>query len=148
MTYNLHIILRYEMENALLEDRLAVKDAPDAWNAKMEEMLGLTPPNNREGILQDVHWSIGIMGYFPTYTLGNVLSAQLWEKALDEVESIPMDVKQGHFEPLLAWLRENIHQHGRKYLPQELIRRATGKPLETAPYVRYLKAKFGDIYGV
>jgi carboxypeptidase Taq len=148
VTYNLHIILRYEMENALLEDRLAVKDAPDAWNAKMEEMLGLTPPNNREGILQDVHWSIGIMGYFPTYTLGNVLSAQLWEKALEEVECIPTDVKQAHFEPLLAWLRENIHQHGRKSLPQELIRRATGKPLETAPYVRYLKAKFGDIYGV
>lgn len=148
VTYNLHIILRYEMENALLEGRLSVKDAPDAWNAKMEELLGITPPSNREGILQDVHWSIGIMGYFPTYALGNVLSAQLWEKALEEVPSVPGDVKRGYFEPLLTWLRENIHQHGRKYLPAELVRKATGEPLSTDAYVRYLNTKFGDIYGL
>jgi carboxypeptidase Taq len=148
VTYNLHIILRYEMENELLEGRLSVKDAPEAWNAKMQEMLGLTPPTHAEGILQDVHWSIGIMGYFPTYTLGNVLSAQLYEQALRDVPSIPAEVEQGRFSSLLDWLRENIHRHGRKYLPEDLIRRATGTPLRTEPYARYLKVKFGEIYGV
>jgi carboxypeptidase Taq len=148
VTYNLHIILRYELENALLEGRLSVADAPEAWNAKMEELLGIRPSTNAEGILQDVHWSIGIMGYFPTYSLGNILSVQLWEKALADVPSIPEDVARGEFRPLLAWLRENVHQHGRKYLPGELIRRVTGSPLTAEPYVRYLRTKFGEIYGV
>ena len=148
VTYNLHIILRYELENELLEGRLSVANAPEAWNAKMREYFGITPPTNREGILQDVHWSIGIMGYFPTYSLGNILSVQLWEKALADVPSIPSDVERGEFKPLLGWLRENVHRHGRKYLPAELIQRATGSPLTSALYVRYLKSKFGEIYGV
>jgi carboxypeptidase Taq len=148
VTYNLHIMLRYELENALLEDRLSVKDAPEAWHAKMDELLGVRSPTDAEGILQDVHWSIGIMGYFPTYTLGNVLSAQLYEKILDDIPSIPGDISGGRFDTLLGWLRENVHEHGRKYLPQDLIKRATGAPLQTAPYVRYLKAKFGEIYGI
>lgn len=148
VTYNLHIILRYELENELLEGRLSVQDAPEAWNAKMEELLGFRPESNREGILQDVHWSIGILGYFPTYSLGNVLSAQIWEKALADVPSIPEDIASGQFEALLGWLRENIHQHGRKLFPEDLVRQATGSELTTAPYVRYLKGKFGEIYGV
>jgi carboxypeptidase Taq len=148
VTYNLHIIIRYEIENDLLEGRLSVADAPEAWNAKYEELLGLRPPSDRDGILQDVHWSIGIMGYFPTYTLGNVLSIQLWERAAEEEPSIPEGIERGEFAPLLAWSREKVHRHGRKYLPAELVRRATGEPLTTAPYLAYLKRKFGEIYGL
>jgi carboxypeptidase Taq len=148
VTYNLHIILRYEMENDLLEGRLSVRDAPEAWNAKMEELLGLTPPSDSDGILQDVHWSIGIMGYFPTYTLGNVLSVQIWEAAVREQPSIPGGIEGGEFSALLGWLRERVHQHGRKFLPGELIQRATGSPLTTEPYLQYLKSKFGEIYGL
>jgi carboxypeptidase Taq len=147
VTYNLHIILRYEMENDLLEGRLSVADAPDAWNARTQELLGLTPPDNRQGILQDVHWSIGIFGYFPTYSLGNILSVQLFDQAVAAVPSIPEDIRHGRFQPLLGWLRENVHQYGRKYLPEDLIRKATGRPLTVEPYVRYLKTKFGEIYG-
>lgn len=148
VTYNLHIILRYELENELLEGRLSVADAPEAWNAKMQELLGLTPPDNREGILQDVHWSIGIMGYFPTYSLGNVLSVQLFEKAVSDVPAIPDEIERGEFSSLLHWLRDNVHQHGRKYLPEDLVRRATGSALSVQPYADYLRRKFGEIYGV
>jgi len=147
VTYNLHIIIRYEMENELLEGRLSVADAPEAWNARMESYLGLTPPDNRQGILQDVHWSIGILGYFPTYSLGNILSVQLFEQAIKDVPSIPDDIENGRFEPLLTWLRTHIHRHGRKYLPDELLQRATGSSLTVAPYVRYLKSKLGELYG-
>ncbi len=146
ITYNLHIILRYEIENELLEGRLSVADAPEAWNARMESYLGIRPDTNREGILQDVHWSIGIMGYFPTYSLGNVLSVQLFDQAAQEVPAIPEGIGHGEFAPLLGWLREKVHQHGRKYLPTELVQRVTGRPLDTAPYVAYLKRKFGEIY--
>jgi carboxypeptidase Taq len=148
VTYNLHIILRYELENELLEGRLSVADAPEAWNTRMEQYLGLTPPTDRHGILQDVHWSIGIMGYFPTYSLGNILSVQLFDKAVEDVPSIPTDIGNGEFAPLLGWLRENIHQHGRKYLPADLVRRATDSPLTTRPYLDYLRRKFGEIYGL
>ena len=148
VTYNLHIILRYEMENELLEGRLSVAEAPDAWNDRMQSMLGLTPPDNREGILQDVHWSIGIMGYFPTYSLGNVLSVQLFDRAVVDVPTIPSDIANGRFEPLLSWLREKVHRHGRKYLPEELIQQATGSPLSVEPYAAYLRRKFGEIYSL
>ncbi len=149
VTYNLHIMLRFEMENALLEGKLAVRDAPDAWNAKMEQYLGITPPNNgKEGILQDVHWSSGLMGYFPTYSLGNFLSVQFWDKALQDVPTIPDEIERGNFEPLLGWLRENIHQYGRKYWPAELTQRVTGEPIQTRSFMRYLRAKYSDIYGL
>jgi carboxypeptidase Taq len=149
VTYNLHIMLRFELENALLEGKLAVKDAPDAWNAKMEEYLGITPPNyGKEGVLQDVHWSSGLVGYFPTYSLGNFLSLQYWEKALLDVPAIPDEIERGNFEPLLAWLRENIHQHGRKYWPVELTERITGEPIQVRSFMRYLRAKYSDIYGL
>jgi carboxypeptidase Taq len=147
VTYNLHIIIRYEMENELLEGRLAVKDAPEAWNARMEQYLGRRPSTDREGVLQDVHWSIGIMGYFPTYSLGNILSVQLYETAIRE-PAIAAAVENAEYAPLLAWMREHVHRHGRKLLPNELVRQATGSPLTSEPYVRYLKRKFGEIYGV
>jgi carboxypeptidase Taq len=148
VTYNLHIILRYEMENDLLEGRLSVAEAPEAWNAKMQEYLGLTPSTDKEGILQDVHWSIGAMGYFPTYSLGNIISVQIWQAALSAMPSIPADIAEGRFGALLGWLREHIHRHGRKFTPRELIQRATGSPLSTAPYIQYLQTKFGEVYSV
>jgi carboxypeptidase Taq len=145
VTYNLHIILRYEIERELLEGTLAVNDAPAAWNEKMQSYLGLTPPSDREGILQDVHWSHGSFGYFPTYSIGNILSVQLWDKA-QQNSDIANGIVRADYAPLLIWLRETIHQHGRKYPPQELVQRATGAQLTVAPYVSYLQSKFGEIY--
>jgi carboxypeptidase Taq len=147
VTYNLHIMLRYELENELLEGRLSVTDAPEAWNARMEEYLGLTPDSNRNGILQDVHWSIGIMGYFPTYTLGNILSVQVYQAAMEDA-AVAGDTAEGRYGSLLEWLRERIYRHGRKLLPSELIPRATGSPLSVEPYLGYLKTKFGELYGL
>lgn len=149
VTYNLHILLRFEMETEMLVGRLSVADAPAAWNAKMQEYLGLTPPDDAQGILQDVHWSGGSLGYFPTYSLGNVLSVQFFEKAnADLGGQIAAQVAQGEFAPLRGWLGENIYQWGRKYLPNELVQRVTGGPLDPAPYLRYLKTKFGEVYGL
>lgn len=147
VTYNLHIMVRFEMETALLTGQLTVDQAPEAWNAKYQEYLGITPDTDKIGILQDVHWSSGLVGYFPTYSIGNLLSAQLWEKATTDHPNIKTDVENAKFDTLLTWLRENVHQHGRNYLPKELIQRATGKPLSSDAYVRYLKTKYGEIYG-
>ncbi|RPI99048.1 MAG: carboxypeptidase M32 [Chloroflexi bacterium] len=149
VTYNLHIMLRFELENALLEERLAVKDLRDAWNAKMEQYLGITPPNDgKEGVLQDVHWSSCLVGYFPTYSLGNFLAAQYWDKALADVPSIPSDIERGDFSTLLDWLRQNIHQYGRKYWPPELTERITGESIQVRSFLKYLKTKYTEIYGV
>lgn len=149
VTYNLHILLRFELEVELLEGRLAVADAPAAWNAKMQEYFGLTPPDDAQGILQDVHWSGGSFGYFPTYSLGNLLSVQFFEKAnADLGGQIPEQVARGEFAPLRGWLEENIYQWGRKYPPNDLVQRVAGGPLDPAPYLRYLKTKFGEIYGL
>jgi carboxypeptidase Taq len=149
VTYNLHILLRFEMEVDLLSGRLSVADAPAAWNAKMEQYFGLTPPDDARGILQDVHWSGGMIGYFPTYTIGNVLSVQLYDKAdADLGGQLAAQIASGDFAPLLGWLRENVHQWGRKYLPSELVKKIVGGPLDPAPYLRYLKTKFGEVYGI
>jgi len=147
VTYNLHILLRFEIEIELLEGRLSVKDAPEAWNAKMQEYLGLTPPTNSAGILQDVHWSGGMIGYFPTYTIGNVVSVQLYEKANEDLGgNIPDQIRAGEFGPLLQWLRTNIHGYGRKYPPKELLQQATGRGIDAQPYLAYLRNKFGSVY--
>ena len=148
LTYNLHILLRFELEVAMLEDRLSVADLPDAWNAKMEEYLGVTPENDAKGVLQDVHWAAGLFGYFPTYTIGSVLSVQLFDEALKQRPEISEEIGRGEFGALRGWLRENVHRHGSKYDPEDLIERATGRPLQTAPYLRYLKVKFGELYGL
>ena len=148
VTYNLHILLRFELEVALIEGSLSVSDLPSAWNAKMEEYLGVTPENDATGALQDVHWSAGLFGYFPTYTIGNVLSVQLFEEAVDALPAIPDQIAEGEFSTLLEWLRENVHRHGSRYYPEELIERVTGHPLDTAPYLKYLKNKFGELYEV
>ena len=149
LTYNLHVLLRFEMECDLLTGKLSISDAPAAWNAKMEEYFGLTPPNDAHGILQDVHWSGGSIGYFPTYSVGNILAVQLFEKSDQDLGgALRGEIAQGRFSPLLGWLRENVHQWGRKYDPMVLIERVTGDTLNPEPYLRYLKTKYSDIYGL
>jgi carboxypeptidase Taq len=148
LTYNLHVLLRFELEVALLEGELQVSELPAAWNARMEEYLGVTPENDAAGALQDVHWSAGLFGYFPTYTIGNILSAQLFDEANRAWPNIPKEMGDGEFGTLLGWLRENIHRHGSRYDPDELVERAIGHQLETAPYLQYLKDKFGELYGL
>jgi carboxypeptidase Taq len=147
-TYNLHIMLRLEIEMALLEGKVAVKDLPALWNAKMQEYLGVTPPDDARGVLQDVHWSGGIIGYFPTYVLGNLVSAQLWEKINQDIPDLNDQIRAGKFEALLAWLREKIHRHGAKFEPQELVQKVTGSRIDPSAYVRYLTKKFGEIYNL
>lgn len=147
-TYNLHIMLRLELEIALMEGSQDVETLPEAWNAKVQEYLGITPANDAEGVLQDVHWSNGYFGYFPTYALGNLVSAMWWEKIEQDIPDLYDQFEQGKFDTLLGWLRTNIHQYGGKYQAQELTRRVVGSPIDPMPYVRYLRSKFGNIYGI
>ncbi len=147
-TYNLHIMLRLELEIAMIDGSLAIKDLPEAWNQKMEAYLGMVPQTDAEGVLQDIHWTMGSMGYFSTYALGNLISVQLWEHFKTTQPKAEDQIRQGDFAPLLSWLREEIHQYGRKYTPQELVRRITGADIDPAPYMRYLRAKYGEIYGL
>ena len=146
VTYNLHIFLRFELENDLLEGKVRVADLPAAWNAKMEEYLGITPANDGEGVLQDIHWASGLLGYFPTYALGNLLSVQFFDQALAENPSLPEQIESGQFSELLGWLRGKVHRHGRKFTPAELVRRVTGSDLQATPYMAYIRAKYGEIY--
>ena len=147
-TYNLHIMLRMEIEIALMEDKLAANDLPEYWNTKMQEYLGVTPADDAKGVLQDVHWSGGMIGYFATYALGNLISAQLWEKILQDLPDLSDQIRAGKFNTLLGWLREKIHRHGRKFEPQELVQKVTGSRIDPAPYVRYLTKKYSEIYGL
>ena len=146
VTYNLHILLRFELEVALIEGSLSVADLPAAWNSKMEEYLGVIPKNDSAGVLQDIHWADGLFGYFPTYAIGNVLSVQLFDEAVRAHPEIAEHIREGEFSALLGWLRENVHRHGSRYYPNELVERATGRSLDTAPYLRYLEDKFGELY--
>ncbi len=146
LTYNFHIILRFELEQAMLNGDLVAADLPAAWNDKMRELLGITPPSDKEGCLQDVHWSRPGFGYFPTYALGNLYGAQFFETAVEQNPAIVEELAQGKTTALLAWLRENIHQHGKKFTPGELVQRVTGKPLGHEAFIRYAWAKFGDLY--
>jgi carboxypeptidase Taq len=147
-TYNMHIMLRLELEIGMVEGAMQVKDLPEIWNAKMEEYLGVTPLDDANGVLQDVHWSGGMLGYFSTYALGNLISAQLWEKIDIDIPDLSEQFCKGEFGALLAWLREKIHVHGNKYEPQEIVQRVTGSKIDAAPYVRYLKEKYSNIYGL
>jgi carboxypeptidase Taq len=147
VTYNFHVMLRFELELALLEGQLRVSELPEAWNAKMADYLGLTPPDDAQGVLQDIHWSAGLIGYFPTYTLGNLLSVQLLEAAQADA-GVAAGLERAEYGPLLAWLVENVHQHGRSLTPAEITERATGRALSADPYVAYLHAKYGEIYGL
>ena len=147
VTYNLHVMLRFELELQMLEGKLHVKDLPEAWNAGMEENLGIAPPDHRDGCLQDVHWfSGGIGGSFQSYTIGNVLGAQFYAAALRAHPVIPDEIARGEFATLHGWLRENIYQHGAKFPPNELLRRATGSAMTMRPYLDYLRGKYGALY--
>jgi carboxypeptidase Taq len=147
-SYNLHIMLRLELEIALMDGSLEARDLPATWNARMEEYLGLTPPDDARGVLQDVHWSAAMIGYFATYALGNVVSAQLWERIQQDIPDLGGQIASGEFGALLSWLRQNLHRHGAKFEPQALVERITGSPIDPAAYLRYLHAKFGEIYGL
>jgi carboxypeptidase Taq len=147
-TYNLHIMLRFDLERALLRGDLPVRDLPEAWNARIRADLGLTVPDDRRGCLQDIHWSMGAIGYFPTYTLGNLYAAQFWDAAERELGDLRPRVRRGEFEPLRHWLRRNIHVHGRRYTAAELCERVTGAPLSAEHFLGYLDAKLRPLYGL
>ncbi|HLE52855.1 MAG TPA: carboxypeptidase M32 [Anaerolineales bacterium] len=147
-TYNLHIMLRLELEIALIEGSLKVKDLPEAWGNGMRSYLGITPPNDSLGVLQDVHWSSGYIGYFSTYALGNLIAAQLWECVNRDIPDLQDQIQGGIFTNLTGWMREKIHWHGKKYEPQELVQRVTGSKIDPGPYIRYLTTKYGEIYGL
>jgi carboxypeptidase Taq len=142
-SYGLHIILRFELEQELISGRLAVKDLPDAWNTRFEELMGIAVPNDTLGVLQDAHWSEGGFGYFPTYLLGTVLSVQIWEKARAAIPDIDEQIERGDFQELHMWLRENIYSIGRKFTPAETVERVAGGPIDPQPYLRYLRSKLG-----
>ena len=146
VTYHLHVMLRFELERALVEGSLEVDDLPAAWAEKSRELLGIEPPDDRDGCLQDVHWSWGMFGYFPTYSLGTLASVQLWEAMARDLGDLEELVRGGRFAPILEWLVEHVHRHGSRFSPQELLERATGAPLSAEPYLRYVRAKYGDLY--
>jgi carboxypeptidase Taq len=148
VTYNLHIIFRFELERGLMNKTLEVRELPEAWNVKVREYLGLTPPDDRDGVMQDVHWSAGHFGYFPTYTLGNIYAAQFFAKAAGEVGNLADLFARGEFGPLLNWLREHIHSQGSRYRPRDLVRVVTGEELDSRFLEEYLTGKFQDLYGL
>jgi carboxypeptidase Taq len=148
LTYNLHVLVRFELECDILTNKLAVKDLPEAWNAKYREYLDVTPPTDSEGCLQDVHWSMGSIGYFPTYSMGNLLSYQIWRTLQREVGDTDVLISEGNFEPILGWLVENVYAKGRTLPPKELVQKVTGKPLSADDYLEGLSAKYATIYNL
>ena len=146
VTYHLHVMLRFELERALVEGSLDVDDLPGAWAEKSRELLGIEPSDDRDGCLQDVHWSWGMFGYFPTYSLGTLASVQLWEAMARDLGDLDALVRVGRFAPILEWLVEHVHRHGSRFAPEELLERATGGPLSAEPYLRYVRAKYGALY--
>lgn len=147
-TYNLHILIRFELEQALLDDELEVADLPGAWNDRYQQYLGITPSNDAEGVLQDIHWSAGLVGYFPTYSLGNMHAAQLFAKAEADLGPLGPAFARGEFQPLREWLLTNIHEQGQRYTAAGLIRRISGKPLSHRPLLEHLRNKLGPLYGL
>ena len=147
-TYNLHIIIRFELEQAMIAGDLVAADLPAAWNEKYQDSLGIIPPDDADGVMQDIHWSAGLIGYFPTYSLGNLYAAQFLAAASAELGDIGKMVGQGQFEPLQEWMGRNIHHHGQCFSAAELVTRATGQPLSHEPLVDYLKNKLLPLYGL
>jgi carboxypeptidase Taq len=141
VSYNLHIILRFELEQELIENRIAVTELPEAWNARMYEYLGVDVPDDARGVLQDMHWAGGSFGYFPTYALGNVISVQIWERALEDLGDLDERFERGDFGDLREWLREHLYSLGSKFTPQETVERVTGSRIDAQPYLRYLREK-------
>lgn len=148
LTYNLHIMLRFELENEMLEGRLAVADVPEAWRAKMRAYLGVVPEDDRTGCLQDIHWTGGSFAGFPSYALGNLIGAQLMEVVRRDLPDLDVAVAAGDFAPLLGWLRDRVHRVGRKFTPDELLERVTGRGLTAQPWIDYVSAKYGALYSL
>ena len=145
-TYNLHILLRFELERELIDGHLQCEDLPTAWSDRYEAYLGIRPANDSEGVMQDVHWAAGLIGYFPTYTLGNIFAAQLMNAANDSLGDVPSMIEKGDFQPLLQWLRTSVHQYGRCLKPTALVAKATGFPLSSEPFIDYLSEKLTPLY--
>jgi carboxypeptidase Taq len=148
LTYDFHIMLRVDIEKSLMDGSLAVKDLPAAWNETIKRELGVVVPDDAQGVLQDIHWSTCQIGTFCNYTIGNVMAAQLMETALKEEPAIASGLHEGRYEPLKQWLGRTVHQHGRRYSRNELLEQATGRQLEAGPYIRYLRDKYADVYGI
>ena len=148
VTYGMHIMLRFELEDDLINERVKVADLPDIWRSKMDEYLGVVPPTDTTGVMQDIHWSMGMIGYFPDYLLGSILSVQLWDRMQADHPGIEDEISRGEFENLLTWQQEHVMQHGRKFTLPELTERVTGGPLRWEPYVDYLRDRYGSVYGI
>jgi carboxypeptidase Taq len=145
-TYGLHIVLRFELEQQLIEGKLEVGELPDAWNARFQEYIGLEVADDAQGVLQDVHWSAGLIGYFPTYALGNLIAGQLWRRAHTDLPELDEQIAAGELHPLREWLRKHVHRHGAKFSADELLERELGEPLTVEPFIDYLKSKLGEVY--
>ena len=143
VTYGMHVILRFELEQDMVNGRIELRDLPKRWAEKMDEYLGIEVPDDENGVLQDMHWSSGAIGYFSTYLLGSVMSVQIWEKAAGDLGDLEQQVERGEFAPLREWLGEHLHANARKFAPQETLRRAVGTTIDAKPYLAYLKKKYG-----
>jgi carboxypeptidase Taq len=149
LTYSLHVILRFELEQEMLAGSTRLEELPEAWNARMKQYLGVDVPDDGNGVLQDVHWSLGYVGYFPTYVIGSIVSVQIWERITQAIPDLEEQIAQGEFGALRDWLREHLHRHGRKFTPRETLKRVVGtEKVDPAPFVAYVRRKFGEIYGV
>jgi carboxypeptidase Taq len=143
------VILRFELEQDMLAESFPLEQLPEEWNRRMWDYLGVEVPDDNHGVLQDKHWASGSLGYFPTYALGNLISAQLWERIVTDIPELYEEFERGEFGALRDWLREHVHRHGRKFTPSETLERAIGtRKIDPEPYVRYLRAKVGEIYGL
>ena len=148
VTYNLHVLVRFELERAMIEDNLQARDLPAAWREKYQQYLGITPASDADGALQDVHWAAGLFGYFPTYSLGNLYAGQFFQQAGADLGDLPTAFRRGEFRPLLDWLREKIHRHGQRWSASELAVQITGKPLSHTPWLDAIRSKYGELYGL
>jgi carboxypeptidase Taq len=146
-TYNMHIMIRFELERLLMNGELDPADLPDAWNARYDEYLGVKVPNHANGCMQDIHWAGGLFGYFPTYTLGNLYCAQIFGTAREQIGDLDNRISNGDFAPLKEWLNSKVHAHGRRYRPAELCEQITGRPLEADPLLAHLEGKLTPLYG-
>ena len=149
VTYNLHVMLRFDFELALLAGEMEIRDLPNSWRERFEEDFGIIPPDDKDGVLQDVHWYFGLIGgSFQGYTLGNILGAQFFTSALETHPEIPDEIEKGEFDTLHNWLKANVYQHGSKYTAPEVIERATGESMTIEPYINYLRTKYGELYSL
>jgi carboxypeptidase Taq len=147
-TYSLHVVLRFELEQELVEGTLSVPDLPEAWNSRVKDYLGIEVPDDAHGVLQDVHWSAGLIGYFPTYALGNLIAGQVWERARDDMPELDARLAEGDLAPLREWLREHVHRYGSKFTTPELLEREAGGPIRVDAFTDYLSSKLADVYGL